>query len=197
MSDYLSGLHGAADYLESLGNLVSAEVLRNEADHLASTRGDEQRVDDLARILYEALRDARVTPLLPWEKLSPTRRDLFRAGIRAVLAKLEADSLTTPCGGGCGDTSPHDAHLAPGALDRLGGQRDGWSDPGADPADEWDRTPRQWDDLRKVPDDVQEVLDRDGDKAVRDRARSYGWRWNGSYGWRSNGPYTEILGGDQ
>lgn len=27
--------------------------------------------------------------------------------------------LTVPCGG-CGDPSPHDAHLAPGALEQLG-----------------------------------------------------------------------------
>lgn len=46
-------------------------------------------------------------------------RETARRQARAVLAKMEADSLTTPCDGDCDDQSPHDAHLAPGALDRL------------------------------------------------------------------------------
>ncbi|WP_418346198.1 hypothetical protein [Rhodococcus pyridinivorans] len=46
-------------------------------------------------------------------------RETARRQARAVLAKLEADSLTTPCDGDCDDPSPHNAHLAPGALDRL------------------------------------------------------------------------------
>lgn len=46
-------------------------------------------------------------------------RERARRQARAVLAKLEADSLTTPCDGNCDDPSPHDAHLAPGALDQL------------------------------------------------------------------------------
>lgn len=31
--------------------------------------------------------------------------------------------LTVPCGGGCGDLTPHDAHLAVGALTYLRGRR--------------------------------------------------------------------------
>lgn len=46
-------------------------------------------------------------------------RERARRQARAVLAKLEADSLTTPCDDDCNDPSPHDAHLAPGALGRL------------------------------------------------------------------------------
>lgn len=36
--------------------------------------------------------------------------------------KGDPTGLTVPCTG-CGDPSPHDSHLAPGALDRLGGPR--------------------------------------------------------------------------
>lgn len=32
---------------------------------------------------------------------------------------MHRDGLTTPCSG-CNDTSPHDSHLAPGALAWLG-----------------------------------------------------------------------------
>lgn len=31
--------------------------------------------------------------------------------------------LTVPCRGGCGDTDPHDAHLARGSITYLGGWR--------------------------------------------------------------------------
>jgi hypothetical protein len=33
----------------------------------------------------------------------------------------EESGLTTPCDGNCGSDDPHDAHLAPGALESLGG----------------------------------------------------------------------------
>ncbi|APE10789.1 hypothetical protein BO226_17605 [Rhodococcus sp. 2G] len=54
-----------------------------------------------------------------YEEAPTGMRETARRQARAVLAKLEADSLTTPCADDCGDPSPHDAHLAPGALDRL------------------------------------------------------------------------------
>lgn len=49
-----------------------------------------------------------------------------RRGLSEYEAREEgwpsATALTVPCDGGCGITSPHDAHLAPGALVELGDQ---------------------------------------------------------------------------
>ena len=44
-----------------------------------------------------------------------SRRNRFVGG--------DDSGLTVPCKGGCGDDSPHDAHLAFGALRYLGGYR--------------------------------------------------------------------------
>ncbi|GIE30178.1 hypothetical protein Ait01nite_032230 [Actinoplanes italicus] len=42
------------------------------------------------------------------------------ATIEAIKQLDPATELTSPCAGQCGDPSPHDAHLLPGALEYLG-----------------------------------------------------------------------------
>lgn len=45
---------------------------------------------------------------------------LPEAVIDAIKQLDPATELTAPCHGECGDVSPHDAHLVPGALEYLG-----------------------------------------------------------------------------
>jgi hypothetical protein len=42
---------------------------------------------------------------------------------RARAERRDPTGLTVPCDGSCGSDDPHDAHLAPGALDRLSAER--------------------------------------------------------------------------
>lgn len=49
-----------------------------------------------------------------------TLRIKARGFVNRARGRGDQSGLTVPCNGRCGDTSPHDAHLAPGALDYLG-----------------------------------------------------------------------------
>lgn len=102
----------------SIGSMTIPDTLFAEADRIERKQADEKRIDELAEVFANALHE-HDHQWSPWRPATDKWREELRAGIRAVLAKLEVDSLTTPCAGNCGDPSPHDAHLAPGALDRL------------------------------------------------------------------------------
>lgn len=59
--------------------------------------------------------------------------------------------------------------------------------------------PRQWDSLWDVPADVNEVCDREGDRAHRDATAKNGWRWRvgdneevSAWGSTRYAPFTEV-----
>ncbi len=58
--------------------------------------------------------------------------------------------------------------------------------------------PRTWDNLRKVPDDVQRVTNRGGDLIVRDSSAGHGWGYPTGvhlFGFQlvDGAPYTEVI----
>lgn len=73
---------------ESTADEDAVDALRRHARHLERQRADEQRIDELAEIHWTAVDEAGIGGM-EWGDLTPLQRAAERAGIRAVLAKLD------------------------------------------------------------------------------------------------------------
>ena len=161
-------------------------VLTTAAADLEREQADENRIDELARIFYEAEIECFGASDYPeYSDRRPEYQEGTRAGVRAVLDKLRIDSYTSPCDGKCGDISPHNGHLTPEGRRHFLAE------------------PRTWAQIEDVPGDVGVVMNAYRDRIRRDPETAYGWRfiWDGG-GDRApvprgslaeHGPYTEVI----
>lgn len=80
-------LRAVASWLpcESTADEDAVDALRRHARHLERQRADEQRIDELAQVFLEAAH----ANASEWKKQPQSIQDKHRAGIRAVLAKLD------------------------------------------------------------------------------------------------------------
>lgn len=166
-------LRDVADWLDD-GNhgVCTAGTFREEADRLEREQADEERIDELARIAWDArLAESKKVfgenrfQDLAWLTIEAKFKEVERAGIRAVLAEYDPEGRLT----------------APEPYDNGG--------PAVRPL-------RQWDHLHDIPKDVQKVRNGDGRECVReqlvwkvihpDDGRPIIPRWH------SRGPFTEI-----
>lgn len=189
-------LRAVAEWTEhrtSIGSYTISRVLRKEAANLEREHADEKRIDELARISFDAEHayasaERPSSTLIDWDGSSEFQRNIARAGIRAVLDKLRIDSYTSPCDGKCGDISPHNGHLTPEGRRHFLAE------------------PRTWAQIEDVPGDVGVVMNAYRDRIRRDPETAYGWRfiWDGG-GDRApvprgslaeHGPYTEVIADD-
>jgi len=181
-------LRDVADWLNKRGLYAGVARIRSEADNLEREQADEKRIDELLQVFWAA---------------RGTRHhveDADRTAMRAVLAKLERDDLiTNPLEAAeyqekvlgitqeqCAAEAKAGTFLA--SYEVAPRPQNGYGDPGADPADEWDRKPRRWNDLRAVPADVKRVRDRTGGYFLR--RDDHGNEWQREYANGNRGPFA-------
>jgi hypothetical protein len=153
-------LRDVADWIRRRNNGRDTDTsrgLRGWAYDLEFEQADDERVEELAQILWRKIGPGEVDG---WEIAHPTLREMYRRGVRSVLGYLELEQHPPQ--------------------------------------------PRQWNDLRFVPGEVERVRSTDVDGRdhvfVRGRAR-HGWLWHDTGApvstmfMHSYAPYTEILGG--
>ncbi|KHJ74666.1 hypothetical protein [Rhodococcus sp. Chr-9] len=86
-------LRAVASWLpcESTADEDAVDALRRHARHLEREQSDEKRIDELAQMFLRAEKEIAIYGLVDWANQSENQRDAYRAGIRAVLAKLDED----------------------------------------------------------------------------------------------------------
>lgn len=191
-------LRANASFLEENRSHGGAALLRMEAARIEREQADDKRIDELAQIHCTMRNGGDISP---WPIMSGAAKERERASIRAVLAKLEQDEAAE-ARAAFGDeqcTMIRFDENEPG-RETVYTTGSGYGDPGADPANEWDRGP--WQNLRHVPAGVHTVYDRDGDEYTRDAESPSGWRINGNPYSTNNmftafSPFTLTRGGDQ
>jgi len=132
-------LRAAADWIDGCGHgLGPGHALREEAGRLERGQADEKRIDKLAEVFWAA----RVT--------KRHVKDADRAGIRAVLAKLDEEKAREDA---VLDAMPR--RISPAALTcyLLNPDRD----------KVWGLGSRTWQRQEDIPADVERVLDLTGD----------------------------------
>ncbi|WP_432679364.1 hypothetical protein ACRAJ3_11490 [Rhodococcus pyridinivorans] len=96
-ADAVSGIEVTPDVLRAVRHAalfdarLSDEIcdeLEEWAERLEREQSDEQRIDELAEIHWTAVDEAGIGGM-QWGDLTPLQRAAERAGIRAVLAKLD------------------------------------------------------------------------------------------------------------
>jgi hypothetical protein len=185
-----------ADWWEARGAHAGVQRLRTEASHLRREQADEKRIDELAQIYADAF--GPECDVATWDHAADFLKNAYRAGIRAVLAKLDEDEAAearaafgdeqcTPIRFDKGGWGEFDSYVPVNRDTVYGGSKepeqvlkDGWGDPEPDPAEDQGQheertTPRGWDDLRYVPATVERVSDKFGRVIVRDRNALCGW----------------------
>lgn len=182
MTDHrIESLRQNAALLTDCGYTTAAGVLLREADRIEREQSDEKRIDTLARVFLRAEDEVAEYGLTPWFEQHENQRSAYRAGIRAVLARLDQDET-----------------LADGIIEGFARQDDGYSD---QPFGKDGHFRRQWGDLRLIPDDVTEVVASNKHRATRNPEATYGWQWKHSGSPLATtgalAPYIEIVGGDQ
>lgn len=65
------------------------DELEEWAERLEREQADEKRIDELAQEFLRAEKEIAIYGLVDWGNQSENQRDAYRAGIRAVLAKLD------------------------------------------------------------------------------------------------------------
>ncbi|WP_418346123.1 hypothetical protein [Rhodococcus pyridinivorans] len=201
-----------------LGAHGTINALLKWADWLERQQTDEKRIDELAEIHWTAVDEAGIGGM-EWGDLTPLQRAAERAGIRAVLAKLDEERDAEVYGvRDNGDVllPATDAANVKAVLRFVFGRNNGepypkdaieairdyfCPDPKFDQGGHTVRPLRQWDNLRDVPADVLAVCTTEGD-ANRDSTAPHGWRWINNtpvseYSLTQFAPYTEIPGGDR
>lgn len=208
-----------ADWWESRGAHAGVQRLRTEARHLAREQADEKRVDDLARVSYAAESDAarghvKGQQVASWDEASDLQKDVTRAGIRAVLAKLNEDGDVESYGvRNNGDVllSASDAASVKAVLRFVFGRNNGepypkdaidairdyfWPEQLFGKGGHIAQPLRQWSHLHDIPKDVQKVRNGDGRECVREQLV-----WKVVHPddgkplprWHSRGPFTEVI----
>ena len=204
-------VESVADWVFETGIDASVvHVLREAAAVMRHEQADEKRIDALAAVAYEAAQKHLQSTFNEWGRASDSAVGLYRAIVRAVVAKLEQDDLITDpleaaehqekvlgitqeqCAAEAkGETFLASYGVAPRPQSGYG-----------DPADEWDRKPRLWNDLRDVPMDVLTVRcptsPYSSDRIFRNGSTPFGWLWgNGMNLVESSliafAPYVEIV----
>jgi hypothetical protein len=164
-----------ADWWESRGAHAGVQRLRTEASHLRREQAEEKRIDEYARTLVAAMRH-RDSNLTSWDQCDNDEKEDWRAGIRAVLAKLDEEQEAEA------RAAFGDEQCTTVKFDKGGHTV----------------TPvRQWLTLTEVPDHVQTVTDKNRARAHRDKSALHGWRWDdgspiSQWGSRAFAPYTEV-----
>lgn len=84
-------LRDVADWIDGTGHgLGPGAALRDEADRIDREQADEKRIDELARIFWDAsVKGSGFEPA--WESVAADAKPYYRAGVRAVLAHLDGD----------------------------------------------------------------------------------------------------------
>ncbi|MGX6513271.1 hypothetical protein [Rhodococcus sp. SJ-2] len=178
-----------AEWISTHGNTYLAGAVRSMADRVEREQAEEKHIDALVTIFFRAAYQTT------GDDTVMSTDDVAR-GIRAVL-DAERDLITDPI-----EAAEYQEKVLGITQEQAAteARADGYGDPGADPAEEWDRTPRQWASLLDIPSNVRDVTDVNGltlQRAAFDRL------WRGAntdgapYPCVTTGPYTEIVGGDQ
>lgn len=143
------------------------------------------KIDEYAQIVHRAVYGAANGNIPNWIQSNRFTKDAYRAGVRALLAKLDEEKA--------GEIP--DEYTEPSNL--------GFDPAFGDPVPYVNSKPRQWSSLQDVSADVAHVRDADGHGYVRDSSASSGWRWEkggkalllacylGDYA-----PFTEVMGED-
>lgn len=183
------------------GTIEALGQVRDAVETWAREQAEEKRIDELAQLFHRHRNKAHGwTP--NWSEVDPTTRGSYRAGIRAVLAKLDEEREPKYNKGGW----PTYPAVTRDAVYGRPVPTNTYGDPGADPAEEWDIngvTQRAWSRIQDAPANMR-VRDRQG---THWEYRTGGWHWRDRNGmWRSRrpadsdealAPYVEIVGGDQ
>ncbi|WP_072814309.1 hypothetical protein [Rhodococcus zopfii] len=190
-------IRAVADWLDGRWTTVNAESLRVIADGLQQKlereQADEKRIDELARTYCDAAHE-----LAYYSDLHPEDQKMVRAGIRAVLAKLDeekAPGVSIPDGAPLYFGRAYDAEYLRWPVNPWKVSPGTWTLPEFTPG------PRQWDNLADVPKDVAIVRGANGVVEMRVYSLGAGHEWLAAAGPNSDlvaaAPYTEIVGGAQ
>lgn len=177
------------DNRPTIGSITVSRILRKEADSLEREQADEKRIDELAEVFHEGRR-TEVAGVIGWEGLTDRSRDVYRAGIRAVLSHLEQERSERYA-----DAKAMLAHRNRSAR----GASESCTKPENQQVTPRAREPRMWGDLCEVPPGVHTVVDKDGDRYLRDPRAENGWTVERScapideYMSFEHAPFTEVI----
>lgn len=144
-----------AEYLDDWAARIERRIERQ--------RAESARIDQLAKVFHDASTGRTEPGRSTWDLLTPLSRDQVRAGIRAVLSRLEEDRSADAASESC--TKPETPQVTLHA-----------------------REPRTWNNLHYVPADVVHVTDVDGHILVRP-ARG----WCAYISNPDSAPWTEVI----
>ncbi len=132
LAQQLSGIDSALESVDITGRGVQgvatlAAAYRDLVQQAADRGQPANQLDDARVLLAEAAKllalanTSNVQGPNTWHADTDRWLELHEAYFAGAPLPKDPAGLTAPCFGNCGDDSPHDAHLAPGALDRLRG----------------------------------------------------------------------------
>ncbi|CDZ92273.1 hypothetical protein QM787_03985 [Rhodococcus ruber] len=164
----------AADHFEgSIARDLDDWAVRIER-RVERNRAESTRIDRLAKAFHDAMSGQVDSGRSTWDLLTSEHREACRSGVGAVLDYLAEERSAAADSETCG--KPETQQVTPRA-----------------------REPRMWGDLCAVPPNVLTVVDKDGDRYLRDPWAKNGWTIERScapideYMSFEHAPFTEVI----